>query len=69
MVSQINAPRWSGVWSDLLYVVYDHALRRDLARSKWSLGIDTFVETVTHRVCLLKWHAGAGVGVLVRFGL
>lgn len=36
-----EAPHWSELWSGPPYVVYGHTPRRDPARAKWSLGIDT----------------------------
>lgn len=36
-----DAPHWSELWSGPPYVVYGHTPRRDPARTKWSLGIDT----------------------------
>ncbi len=36
-----DAPHWSTLWEGPPYVVYGHTPREEVARTKWSLGIDT----------------------------
>lgn len=36
-----DAPHWSTLWSGPPFVVYGHTPREDIARTKWTLGIDT----------------------------
>mgnify|MGYP001550388522 CR=1 FL=1 len=36
-----NAPHWSKLWNGPPFVVYGHTSRSEVARLKWSLGIDT----------------------------
>lgn len=36
-----DAPHWSELWSGPPFVVYGHTPRPEVAREKWSLGIDT----------------------------
>jgi diadenosine tetraphosphatase ApaH/serine/threonine PP2A family protein phosphatase len=36
-----DAPHWSELWRGPPFVIYGHTPRRDIARLKWSLGIDT----------------------------
>ena len=36
-----DAPHWSTLWSGPPFVVYGHTPREDVARTKWTLGIDT----------------------------
>ncbi|HYC71473.1 MAG TPA: metallophosphoesterase [Opitutaceae bacterium] len=36
-----DAPHWSQLWKGPPFVVYGHTPRPDVAREKWSLGIDT----------------------------
>lgn len=36
-----DAPHWSELWSGPPFVVYGHTPRQEVARQKWSLGIDT----------------------------
>jgi serine/threonine protein phosphatase 1 len=36
-----DAPHWSELWSGPPFVVYGHTPRPDIARTKWTLGIDT----------------------------
>lgn len=36
-----DAPHWSELWSGPPFVVYGHTPRPEVARTKWTLGIDT----------------------------
>ena len=36
-----DAPHWSTLWEGPPFVVYGHTPRPDIARTKWTLGIDT----------------------------
>ncbi len=36
-----GAPHWSELWSGPPFVVYGHTPRNEVARTKWTLGIDT----------------------------
>ncbi len=36
-----DAPHWSELWAGPPFVVYGHTPRPEVARSKWTLGIDT----------------------------
>lgn len=36
-----DAPHWSELWSGPPFVIYGHTPRPDVARTKWTLGIDT----------------------------
>jgi predicted phosphodiesterase len=36
-----DAPHWSELWSGPPFVVYGHTPRDEVARTKWTLGIDT----------------------------
>ena len=36
-----DAPHWSTLWEGPPFVVYGHTPREDIARTKWTLGIDT----------------------------
>lgn len=36
-----DAPHWSTLWEGPPFVVYGHTPREDVARTKWTLGIDT----------------------------
>lgn len=36
-----DAPHWSSLWEGPPFVVYGHTPREDVARTKWTLGIDT----------------------------
>jgi serine/threonine protein phosphatase 1 len=36
-----DAPHWSTLWSGPPFVVYGHTPRDEVARTKWTLGIDT----------------------------
>ena len=36
-----DAPHWSTLWDGPPFVVYGHTPREDVARTKWTLGIDT----------------------------
>ena len=36
-----DAPHWSTLWEGPPFVVYGHTPRPDVARTKWTLGIDT----------------------------
>lgn len=36
-----DAPHWSELWSGPPFVVYGHTPRNEVARTKWTLGIDT----------------------------
>lgn len=36
-----DAPHWSTLWSGPPFVVYGHTPREEIARTKWTLGIDT----------------------------
>jgi len=36
-----DAPHWSTLWSGPPFVVYGHTPREEVARTKWTLGIDT----------------------------
>lgn len=36
-----DAPHWSELWSGPPFVVYGHTPREDVARTRWTLGIDT----------------------------
>lgn len=36
-----DAPHWSALWEGPPFVVYGHTPREDVARTKWTLGIDT----------------------------
>lgn len=45
------APHWSTLWVGPPFVVYGHTPRDDVARTKWTLGIDT--------ACVLGGHLTA----------
>jgi serine/threonine protein phosphatase 1 len=36
-----DAPHWSELWSGPPFVLYGHTPREDVARTKWTLGLDT----------------------------
>jgi len=36
-----EAPHWSTLWEGPPFVVYGHTPREEVARTKWTLGIDT----------------------------
>ena len=36
-----DAPHWSELWPGPAFVVYGHTPRPEVARTKWTLGIDT----------------------------
>lgn len=36
-----DAPHWSALWEGPPFVVYGHTPREEVARTKWTLGIDT----------------------------
>jgi len=36
-----DAPHWSTLWEGPPFVVYGHTPREDIARTKWTLGLDT----------------------------
>ena len=39
--AKISLPHWSTLWNGPPFVIYGHTPREEVARTKWTLGIDT----------------------------